>query len=212
MTSEPQVERRFAASSPPSERPSLLKDLQPRLFKIEQKVNPGPSSSRGFAAGANWMRRIRIIGLISDTHGLLRPEALRALEDSDLIIHAGDVGDPKILEELRRLAPVVAVKGNIDTGEWCAALPEKAVAEVGSDFIYVLHDIKALDLNPKTAQMTMVVSGHSHTPSRVEQDGVVYVNPGSAGPRRFRLPVMLARADVSRKPWRVEFIELVPPR
>ena len=158
------------------------------------------------------MRTIRSVGLISDTHGLLRPEALRALEDSDLIIHAGDVGDPKILEELCRLAPVVAVKGNIDAGAWAADLPETAVAEVGPDVIYVVHDIKALDLNPKAAQMAMVVSGHSHTPSREERDGVVYVNPGSAGPRRFHLPVTVARADVSRKPWAVEFIELVPPR
>jgi uncharacterized protein len=154
------------------------------------------------------MRKIGTIGLISDTHGLLRPEALRALEGSDLIIHAGDVGDPTILEELRHLAPVVAVKGNIDTGAWCQDLPETAVAEVGSDLIYVLHDVKALDVNPKAAQMAMVVSGHSHRPSREERDGVVYVNPGSAGPRRFNLPVTVARVDVSRKPWRVDFIDL----
>ena len=154
------------------------------------------------------MRTIRIIGLISDTHGLLRQEALRALAGSDLIIHAGDVGDPSILEELRRLAPVVAVKGNIDTGAGCRDLPETAVAEVGSGLIYILHDIKALDLNPRAAQMAMVVSGHSHKASQEEREGVLYVNPGSAGPRRFNLPVTVARVDVSRKPWGIEFVEL----
>ena len=155
---------------------------------------------------------IRSISLISDTHGLLRPEALRALEGSGLIIHAGDVGDPEILDELRRLAPVVAVRGNIDSGAWCADLPETAVAEAGSGLIYVLHDIKALDLNPRAAGIAMVVSGHSHKPSLQERDGVLYVNPGSAGPRRFELPVTLARVDPRRKPWRVAFVDLTPAR
>jgi uncharacterized protein len=152
-----------------------------------------------------------MIGLISDTHGLLRPEALRALEGSELIIHAGDVGDPKILEDLRRLAPVVAVRGNIDTGA-CAELAETAVAEVGPALIYVLHDLKALDLKPAVAGFAMVVSGHSHKPSRVDRDGVIYVNPGSAGPRRFNLPVTLARVDLRPNPWRIDFVELVPKR
>jgi len=155
------------------------------------------------------MRTVRTIGLISDTHGLLRPEALRALKGSDLIIHAGDVGDPKILEELGHLAPLVAVRGNIDTGA-CADLPETAVAQAGPALIYVLHDVKALDLKPAAAGFAMVVSGHSHKPSREERDGVIYVNPGSAGPRRFSLPVTVARVDVTRNPWRIDFIELVP--
>jgi|SRR5579862_2005767 len=150
---------------------------------------------------------IGLIGLISDTHGLLRPEALRALEGSDLIIHAGDVGDPKILEELRRLARVVAVRGNIDTGA-CADLPETAVAQAGSGLIYVLHDIGKLDLKPEAAGMSMVVSGHSHKPSQQEREGVIYVNPGSAGPRRFKLPVTIARVEVTPSPWRVEFVDL----
>jgi putative phosphoesterase len=154
------------------------------------------------------MRAIQTIGLISDTHGLLRQEALRALEGADLIIHAGDVGGAKILEELRRLAPVVAVRGNIDTGSWSADLPETAVAEAGFALIYVLHDVKALDVNPKAAGMLMVVSGHSHKPSDEEREGIRYVNPGSAGPRRFNLPVTVARVDVARKPWRVEMVEL----
>jgi putative phosphoesterase len=166
---------------------------------------------------------IQTIGLISDTHGLLRPEALAALRDSDLIIHAGDVGDSTILDELRRLAPLVAVRGNVDTADQrsplspspragstpCADLPETAIVEVGSDWIYVLHDIKALDLNPRAAGIAMVVSGHSHKPSRHENDGVLYVNPGSAGPRRFSLPVTLASVDCRHKPWRVNFVDLV---
>jgi len=155
------------------------------------------------------MRTMRMIGLLSDTHGLLRPEALHALQGSDLIIHAGDVGAPQILGELRRLAPVVAVRGNIDTEAWSADLPETAVAEAGSVLIYVLHDIKALDLKPRAAGMAMVVSGHSHKPWQEEREGVLYVNPGSAGPRRFNLPVTVARVDLARKPWRVEFVQLV---
>src|ERR1700730_4860805 len=153
-----------------------------------------------------------IIGLISDTHGLLRPEALCALEGSDLIIHAGDVGAPEILEELRRLAPVVAVKGNVDTDAWCAALPETAVAEAGSSVIYVLHDVKALDLKPAAAGIAMVVSGHSHKLLREEREGVVYVKPGSAGPRRFNLPVTVARVDLRHQPWRIDFVDLLPTR
>jgi putative phosphoesterase len=158
------------------------------------------------------MRTIQIIGLISDTHGLLRPEALCALEGSDLIIHAGDVGAAEILEELRRLAPVVAVKGNVDTDAWCADLPETAVAEAGSSVIYVLHDVKALDLKPAAAGIAMVVSGHSHKLLREEREGVLYVNPGSAGPRRFNLPVTVARVDLRHQPWRVAFVELLPTR
>lgn len=158
------------------------------------------------------MRTIQVIGLISDTHGLLRPEALRALEGSDLIIHAGDVGDPRILEDLRRLAPVVAVRGNVDAGAWSADLPETAVVQAGSALIYVLHDIGKLDLNPAAAGIAMVVSGHSHKPSHQERDGILYVNPGAAGPRRFNLPVTIARINHRQKPWQVEFVELVPGR
>jgi putative phosphoesterase len=153
------------------------------------------------------MATISRIGLISDTHGLLRPQALRALEGSELIIHAGDVGDPKILEELGNLAPVVAVRGNIDTGE-CAKLPETAVAQADRALIYVLHDLKTLDLKPAAAGFGMVVSGHSHKPSRTEREGVIYLNPGSAGPRRFSLPISLARVDLRSDPWRIDFIDL----
>jgi putative phosphoesterase len=150
-----------------------------------------------------------LLGLISDTHGLMRPEALAALHGSDLIVHAGDVGKPEIIEELRGIAPVIAVRGNIDKGPWASRLPASAVAELGPARIYVLHDIEQLDLDPVADQFNLIVSGHSHQPSHTERGGVMYVNPGSAGPRRFRLPVMLARVDVSIDPWRVEFVELL---
>ena len=148
------------------------------------------------------------IGLISDTHGLLRDEALQALRGSDLIIHAGDVGDSKILEALAELAPTVAVRGNVDTQAWAKSLPETAVAEAGSVNIYVLHDVNTLDLDPSAAGFHIVVSGHSHKPGRSEQNGVVYINPGSAGPRRFNLPITMARLDLSVTPRDVEFVDL----
>jgi uncharacterized protein len=148
------------------------------------------------------------VGLISDTHGLLRRQAVEALRGSELIIHAGDVGDPGILQELGSLAPVVAVRGNVDTEEWAEALPLTAVVEVGSVLIYVLHDANALDLNPAAAGFRVVVSGHSHKPSKIERDGVLYLNPGSAGPRRFQLPVSLARLDLAITPFEVEFVTL----
>ena len=147
-----------------------------------------------------------LIGLISDTHGLLRDEALRALKGSELIIHAGDVGKPEILDALKSVAPVVAVRGNIDHGAWAAKLPLTAVADAGSATIYVLHDVHELD--PAAAGFQIVVSGHSHKPAREERSGVLYINPGSAGPRRFQLPVTVARLDLDVKPWSVEFIEL----
>ena len=148
------------------------------------------------------------IGLISDTHGLLRPQALAALGGSDLIIHAGDVGKPEVLAALRKLAPVVAVRGNVDTSHWADVLPETAVAEAGSVRLYVLHDLHALDLNPAAAGFHVVVSGHSHQPGKFTRDGVLYINPGSAGPRRFQLPVSVARLNLEHRPFEVEFVEL----
>ncbi len=153
-------------------------------------------------------RNLTTIGLISDTHGLLRKEALRTLEGSDLIIHAGDVGSPEIIDALKALAPVVAVKGNVDTESWASALPETEVVDAGPATIYVLHDVHALDLNPAAAGFHIVVSGHSHKPARTERDGVLYINPGSAGPRRFQLPVTIARLAIGQKPWKVDFIDL----
>jgi uncharacterized protein len=148
------------------------------------------------------------IGLISDTHGLMRPEALRSLEGSDLIIHAGDVGKPEILDRLRAVAPVVAVRGNVDQGEWASALPMTAVVETRRGLIYVLHDVQQMDLDPAAAGFGMIVSGHSHKPGQSERCGVICVNPGSAGPRRFRLPIMVARLDLNGPEWKVEWIEL----
>ncbi len=148
------------------------------------------------------------IGLISDTHGLLREEAVQALRGSELILHAGDVGKPEILQELRKIAPVVAVRGNVDTEPWAQALPETAVAEAGAAMIYILHDVNALDLNPAASGFHIVVSGHSHKPGKTERGGVLYVNPGSAGPRRFQLPVTLAHLRLGRMPFDVEFVNL----
>lgn len=149
-----------------------------------------------------------LIGLISDTHGLLRPQALEALRGSELILHAGDVGKPEILMALRELAPVIAVRGNVDKGEWAKTLPETAVATVGDVLIYVLHDIQSLDLSLSAAGFRVVVSGHSHQPAKFERDGILYINPGSAGPRRFQLPVSVARLDLTRIPFDVAFVEL----
>src|SRR5258706_3459261 len=149
-----------------------------------------------------------IIGLISDTHGLMRQEALTALKGTDLIIHAGDVGKPGIIEQLRAVAPVVAVRGNVDKGAWASQLPMTAIAEAGSALIYVLHDIQQLDLDPAAAEFNIVVSGHSHKPNHTERAGVMYLNPGSAGPRRFHLPITVARVDLRRSPWSVEFVHL----
>jgi len=151
---------------------------------------------------------VKRIGLISDTHDLLRKEAVEALRGSEQIIHAGDVGKPEILEQLGEIAPVVAVRGNVDTERWARALPETAVAEAGAVLIYVLHDVNALDLNPEAAGFQIVVSGHSHKPEKLERDGVLYINPGSAGPRRFQLPVTVARLRLGRTAYEVEFVDL----
>jgi uncharacterized protein len=148
------------------------------------------------------------IGVISDTHGLLRPEAVSALRGSQLIVHAGDVGRPEVLEGLRALAPTVAVRGNIDTKEWAASLPATEVVKAGKLLFWLLHDIAELDLDPVAAQFSAVICGHSHKPSIEWRDGVLYLNPGSAGPRRFRLPVTIARLEVSGATIRPEIIEL----
>ena len=139
-----------------------------------------------------------VVGLISDTHGLLRPEVLGLLQGSDFIVHAGDVGDPEILVELGRLAPVTAVRGNVDVAAWARSIPETAVLEIGEAArIHVLHDVEELDLDPAAAGFRAVVSGHSHKPGLRWRDGVLYVNPGSAGRRRFSLPVSVGRLVVA---------------
>jgi putative phosphoesterase len=145
------------------------------------------------------------IGVISDTHGLLRPEAIKALRGSERIIHAGDVGDLAILDALRKLAPLTVVRGNIDKS---SLLPETALLELDGRIIWVLHNRADLDLDPASAGMHMIVSGHSHKPVCETVKGVIHLNPGSAGPRRFRLPVTIARVDTDCEPWAIEFVEL----
>lgn len=137
----------------------------------------------------------------------MRPEALRALEGSELILHAGDVGKPEILDCLRTIAPVVAVRGNVDIAAWASELPETASAEVGGSRVYILHDVKQLAIDPKAEGVRAVMSGHSHKPGSMERDGVLYINPGCAGPRRFRLPLTVARLHVGEV-WSVEFVDL----
>lgn len=173
------------------------------MLRIAKRERGFPSRLSGILN-----KQIKIVGLISDTHGLLREEAVRALRGADLILHAGDVGAPEILEALGTLAPVMVVRGNIDTAEWAQTLPTTAVAEVGPGMIYILHNLHDLDLNPAAGGFRAVVSGHSHQPGKSERDGILYINPGSAGPRRFQLPVTVARLDVGRHRWDVEFIEL----
>jgi putative phosphoesterase len=148
------------------------------------------------------------IGVISDTHGLLRPEALDKLRGSDHIIHAGDIGAADILETLSTIAPVTAIRGNIDTEPWAKRLPITNVAELESASIYILHDVKALDLNPQAAGFAAVVSGHSHVPKIEWRDGVLYFNPGSAGPRRFKLPISIGRIRLEKGKLTPELITL----
>ena len=149
-----------------------------------------------------------VVGVVSDTHGLLRPQVLTALQGVGLIVHAGDVGGDDILPHLREIAPVVAVRGNVDHGPWAADLPQTDVVTVGEAMLYVLHDVHALDLNPAAAGFHAVISGHSHRPAATWRDGVLYLNPGSVGPRRFQLPISLARLRVRGAALQVEFVTL----
>ena len=149
-----------------------------------------------------------LLGIISDTHGLLRPEATAALHGADLIVHAGDVGNPQILGQLKSIAPVFAVRGNVDTEPWASTLPLTEVVEIHNTTIYVLHNLEQLDFDPAASGFQIVVSGHTHQPKSHLRDGVLYINPGSAGPRRFSLPISLARIDLSKTPWQVEFLQL----
>lgn len=153
-------------------------------------------------------KAIRHLGLISDTHGLLRKEAVDALKGSELILHAGDVGAPEILDSLGEIAPVVAVRGNVDEGTWAERLPLTKVVDAGGVSLYMLHILQELDLDPKASGFSIVVSGHSHKPGQTLKDGVLYVNPGSAGPGRFHLPVTVARLDLEVRPWRTEFVHV----
>jgi uncharacterized protein len=149
-----------------------------------------------------------LLGVISDTHGLMRPEAIVALRGVDLVIHAGDVGKPDVLDRLREVAPAYAVRGNVDDGAWADRLPATDIVEVGECLFYVVHNIADLDLDPPTAGFAAVVFGHSHQPSIDVRDGVLHLNPGAAGPRRFTLPVTLARVRVEGREVVPEIVEL----
>ena len=131
------------------------------------------------------------VGVLSDTHGLLRPEARAFLLGCDHIIHGGDIGSAQILEDIAVIAPVTAVRGNNDNGPWARELPDTELIRLGAVFAYVIHDLAELDIEPRAAEVSIIVSGHSHIPKIHERDGVVYMNPGSCGPRRFRLPISL---------------------
>ena len=149
-----------------------------------------------------------IVGVISDTHGSLRPEAIEALRGSDHILHAGDIGGKEVLALLSRIAPVTGIRGNVDTEAWARKLPETEVVEIDGVSIYLLHDLGRLGLNPQAAGFRVVVSGHSHRPCMKEKNGVLYFNPGSAGPRRFRLPVSVGRLRIEGGTIDGELVEL----
>jgi putative phosphoesterase len=149
------------------------------------------------------------IGVISDTHGLLRAEAVEALRGVEHILHAGDVGDFDILLTLKGIAPLMAIRGNVDIYGPCAELPETEAVELAGKLFYLVHSLHDLDINPKAAQVDVVVSGHSHKPGAERKEGVLYLNPGSAGPRRFNLPVSLAILEVRGEQVHHEFVTLV---
>lgn len=149
-----------------------------------------------------------LIGVISDTHGLIRREAIEALTGCEIIIHAGDIGSPDVVDQLREIAPVYAVRGNVDYGDWIKPFPEKEVVRFNNTSFYVLHDIAELDIDPVTAEINAVITGHSHRPNIEQRDGVLFFNPGSAGPRRHSLPVSLGKVSVENACLRGEIIEL----
>ena len=148
------------------------------------------------------------IGVISDTHGLLRPEAIAALTGSDLILHAGDIGNLEVMEGLRAIAPVIAVRGNNDKGVWAEAISERESVKIEDVGLYLLHIIKDLNLDPVAAGIQVVISGHSHKPVVAEREGILFVNPGSAGPRRFKLPVSVAHLHVESAVVQAQIVEL----
>lgn len=148
------------------------------------------------------------LGVISDTHGLLRPEAVAALRGCELILHAGDIGKPEVLEALQEIAPVRAVRGNNDTADWAAELPEREILTFDDVQIYMLHDVKELDVDARRARHDVVISGHSHKPSIEKRDDVMFLNPGAAGPRRFKLPISVARLMIAESRATAEIIEL----
>lgn len=166
-----------------------------------------PGSARAHRVNKK-IERPTIIGVISDTHGLLRPEAVEALRGSDRILHAGDVGTPEILQALAKIAPVTTIRGNVDTEPWARRLLRAEVVDAGGISIYLLHDLAQLDLKPEAAGFQVVIYGHSHQPKIEEKHGVLYFNPGSAGPRRFHLPVSVGRLTIDAGNVQAELVEL----
>ena len=150
------------------------------------------------------------VGIISDTHGLLRTQAIKQLAGTDHIIHAGDIGAPEVIEGLRRIAPTTAIRGNIDIGEWATDLPDTELVELGGRAFYVLHNLSEIKLDPAASGFDVVVSGHSHRPKIETKKGVLYVNPGSAGPRRFKLPVAVATVTLSDRAILPRILEIAP--
>jgi putative phosphoesterase len=150
----------------------------------------------------------RIIGVVSDTHGLLRAEAIHALRGSELILHAGDIGQAAVIDELERIAPVHVVRGNVDGERWAMGLPDRLPVEVDGVWMYLLHDVSMLDIEPRGSGFSVVVHGHSHKPRNEMRNGVLYFNPGSAGPRRFHLPVTVGRLVIRGGTVRGSIIEL----
>lgn len=148
------------------------------------------------------------IGVISDTHGLLRPEALAALQGCERIIHAGDIGKPEVLEGLRALAPLDVIRGNVDSGDWAAEVPEHLDLEIGGLRVYVTHDVKTMGIDPIAEQVDVVIAGHSHQPKIEQVNGVLYLNPGRAGRRRFTLPISLALLDIEDGQPRAQLVTL----
>ncbi len=149
-----------------------------------------------------------MIGLISDTHGLIRPEALEALQGVELIIHAGDIGKPEVIDALKGIAPLVAIKGNIDTGMWAKRLPDTTSVKSDDTKLFIIHNVKELDCDPLARGYQVVISGHSHKPSVLTRDGVLFVNPGSAGPRRFKLPIAVGKLFIEDNQVNAAIIEL----
>ena len=159
------------------------------------------------------MSAMTVVGVISDTHGLLRPEAVAALQGCGLILHAGDIGAPEVLEALRRLAPVHAIRGNIDEGsEWAADIPPTRELDIEGRRVYMLHDLNRLDIDPRDAGIDIVISGHSHAPHINEDGGLLHINPGSAGPRRFSLPVSVALLEITADGIDARIVQLDVPR
>ena len=149
------------------------------------------------------------VGVISDTHGLVRPEAIRALKGSELILHAGDIGKPEVLTSLAGVAPVIAIRGNNDRGAWAKKLPDILRLRVNGFGVYIIHNVNELEVDPAAKGFHAVISGHSHKPSLTNSDGVIFLNPGSAGPRRFKLPVALARLRIQREKVNAQIVELL---